>query len=74
MRLTNFDMDALRSFAVGMEAGSFARAADRLGRSTSAVRANDPASIPATKLRRASMSKLVRRITTILNIRTIHPE
>jgi DNA-binding transcriptional LysR family regulator len=39
MRLTNLDMDALRSFVTGMEAGSFARAADRLGRSTSAVSA-----------------------------------
>lgn len=39
MRLTNLDMDALRSFVIGMEAGSFARAADRLGRSTSAVSA-----------------------------------
>lgn len=39
MRFTNLDMDALRSFATGMEAGSFARAADRLGRSTSAVSA-----------------------------------
>ncbi|WP_429809823.1 LysR substrate-binding domain-containing protein [Ensifer sp. B1-9] len=39
MRFTNLDMDALRSFVIGMEAGSFARAADRLGRSTSAVSA-----------------------------------
>lgn len=39
MRLTNLDMDALRSFVAGMEMGSFARAADRLGRSTSAVSA-----------------------------------
>jgi len=39
MRFTNLDMDALRSFVTGMEAGSFARAADRLGRSTSAVSA-----------------------------------
>jgi DNA-binding transcriptional LysR family regulator len=39
MRLTNLDMDALRSFVVGIEAGSFARAADQLGRSTSAVSA-----------------------------------
>jgi DNA-binding transcriptional LysR family regulator len=39
MRLTNLDMDALRSFVVGTEAGSFARAADQLGRSTSAVSA-----------------------------------
>ncbi|WP_226951177.1 LysR substrate-binding domain-containing protein [Rhizobium terrae] len=33
----NLDMDLLRSFALGMELGSFARAADRLGRSPSAV-------------------------------------
>ncbi|MVA27419.1 LysR substrate-binding domain-containing protein (plasmid) [Agrobacterium vitis] len=39
MRLTNLDMDALRSFVAGIEAGSFAQAADRLGRSTSAVSA-----------------------------------
>ena len=39
MRLTNLDMDALRSFVAGMDAGSFARAAERLGRSTSAVSA-----------------------------------
>ena len=39
MQLINFDLDALRSFVAGMETGSFARAADRLGRSTSAVSA-----------------------------------
>ena len=39
MRLINLDMDALRSFVVGTEAGSFARAAERLGRSTSAISA-----------------------------------
>ena len=39
IRRINFDLDALRSFAVGMEIGSFAKAADRLGRSTSAVSA-----------------------------------
>lgn len=39
MRRVNFDLDALRSFAVGMELGSFAKAADRLSRSTSAVSA-----------------------------------
>jgi DNA-binding transcriptional LysR family regulator len=39
MRRINFDLDALRSFTVGMELGSFAKAADRLGRSTSAVSA-----------------------------------
>src|SRR5579871_2727536 len=39
MRLLNLDMDALRSFAAGMDAGSFARAAEQLGRSTSAVSA-----------------------------------
>ncbi|MFL6632688.1 MAG: LysR substrate-binding domain-containing protein [Massilia sp.] len=37
MRRTNFDMDALRSFCEGMDLGSFAKAADRLGRSTSAI-------------------------------------
>jgi len=39
MRLVNLDMDALRTFVAGMDAGSFARAAVRLGRSTSAVSA-----------------------------------
>lgn len=39
MRKIHFDLDALRSFSVGMELGSFAKAADRLGRSTSAVSA-----------------------------------
>jgi DNA-binding transcriptional LysR family regulator len=39
VRFTNLDMDALRSFVTGMDVGSFARAADRLGRSTSAVSA-----------------------------------
>ncbi|CAN7222479.1 LysR substrate-binding domain-containing protein [Neorhizobium sp. LjRoot104] len=33
----NLDIDLLRSFALGVELGSFARAADRLGRSPSAV-------------------------------------
>ncbi|MBS0547282.1 MAG: LysR family transcriptional regulator [Proteobacteria bacterium] len=33
----NLDMDVLRTFAAGFELGSFARAADRLGRSQSAV-------------------------------------
>jgi len=37
-RLT-FDLDVLRSFVLGTELGSFAEAADRLGRSTSAVSA-----------------------------------
>jgi len=39
MRRVTFDLDVLRSFALGMELGSFAKAADRLGRSTSAVSA-----------------------------------
>jgi DNA-binding transcriptional LysR family regulator len=39
MRKVNFDVDAMRTFSVGMELGSFAKAADRLGRSTSAVSA-----------------------------------
>lgn len=34
---TNLDMDVLRTFTLGFELGSFARAADRLGRSQSAV-------------------------------------
>lgn len=39
MSLAVFDPDALRSFATGMALGSYAKAADRLGRSTSAVSA-----------------------------------
>lgn len=39
MRQLNFDLDVLRSFVTGIELGSFAKAADRLGRSTSAVSA-----------------------------------
>lgn len=39
MRRVNFDIDVLRSFAMGMSLGSFAKAADRLGRSTSAISA-----------------------------------
>jgi DNA-binding transcriptional LysR family regulator len=39
MGRVNLDLDVLRSFATGMELGSFAKAADRLGRSTSAVSA-----------------------------------
>src|SRR4051794_17226653 len=34
-----FDLDVLRSFSIGVALGSFARAADKLGRSTSAVSA-----------------------------------
>lgn len=37
MRLTNLDMDVLRSFVAGTDLGSFAKAAERLGRSQSAV-------------------------------------
>jgi DNA-binding transcriptional LysR family regulator len=36
-RRTNLDMDVLRTFVTAFELGSFARAADRLGRSQSAV-------------------------------------
>lgn len=39
MHRITFDLDVLRSFATGVDLGSFARAADRLGRSTSAVSA-----------------------------------
>jgi DNA-binding transcriptional LysR family regulator len=38
-RTTTFDIDVLRSFALGVELGSFTQAADRLNRSTSAVSA-----------------------------------
>jgi len=37
MRRITFDLDVLRSFVTGVEMGSFARAADRLGKSTSAM-------------------------------------
>jgi DNA-binding transcriptional LysR family regulator len=39
MQRLTFDLDVLRSFVAGIELGSFAKAADRLGRSTSAVSA-----------------------------------
>lgn len=39
MSRVTFDLDVLRSFVTGMELGSFAKAADRLGRSTSAISA-----------------------------------
>ena len=39
MRRPVFDLDVLRTFVTGVELNSFARAADRLGRSTSAVSA-----------------------------------
>lgn len=39
MRRATFDLDVLRTFVTGMELGSFAKAAERLGRSTSAVSA-----------------------------------
>lgn len=39
MRPVTFDLDVLRSFVAGVDLGSFGRAADRLGRSTSAVSA-----------------------------------
>jgi DNA-binding transcriptional LysR family regulator len=37
--MVNLDIDVLRSFVTGLDLGSFARAAERLGRSTSAVSA-----------------------------------
>ncbi|ULU26495.1 LysR substrate-binding domain-containing protein [Dyella terrae] len=39
MRRITFDLDVLRTFVTGVEAGSFAKAAERLNRSTSAVSA-----------------------------------
>lgn len=55
MRLTNLDMAALRSFVAGIDAGSFMLAADRLGRSTSAISAQ------LKKLEEQTGSELVRR-------------
>ncbi|MDQ9479786.1 LysR family transcriptional regulator, partial [Serratia marcescens] len=40
MRRITFDLEDLRSFVTGVELGSFAKAAERLGRSTSAVSAH----------------------------------
>lgn len=40
MARITFDLDDLRSYVTGIELGSFAKAADRLGRSTSAVSAH----------------------------------
>jgi DNA-binding transcriptional LysR family regulator len=40
MRRITFDLVALRSFVTGIELGGFAKAADRVGRSTSAVSAH----------------------------------
>lgn len=37
MARANLDMDALRSFVLGVELGSFSKAADCVGRSASAV-------------------------------------
>lgn len=39
MRLPTFDLDVLRTFVLGVDLHSFAKAADRLGRSTSAISA-----------------------------------
>ena len=39
MRRPAFDLDVLRTFVTGVQLNSFAKAADRLGRSTSAVSA-----------------------------------
>ncbi|MQA41229.1 LysR substrate-binding domain-containing protein [Rugamonas aquatica] len=39
MRRITFDLDVLRTFVTGVDLGSFAKAAERLGRSTSAVSA-----------------------------------
>jgi DNA-binding transcriptional LysR family regulator len=52
---TNLDMDVLRSFATGIALGSFAKAADRLGRSPSAV------SLQLRKLEEQAGANLVRK-------------
>jgi DNA-binding transcriptional LysR family regulator len=51
----HFDIDALRSFATGVELGSFAQAAERLHRSTSAVSAQ------LKKLERQAGAPLLRK-------------
>jgi DNA-binding transcriptional LysR family regulator len=61
MRRITFDLDVLRSFALGVELGSFAKAADRLGRSTSAVSAQlkkleDQAGTPMLRRQGRSMA------------------
>ncbi len=55
MRLATLDMDALRGFVAGIDAGSFARAAERLGRSTSAV------SVQLKKLEEQAGTALVKK-------------
>jgi len=54
MRSTHLDLEALRGFVAGVELGSFARAAERLGRSTSAISAQlkkleEQAGVPLTR-------------------------
>lgn len=51
----NLDMDALRTFVTGMDLGSFVKAADRLGRSPSAI------SLHLRKLEDQTGQKLVRK-------------
>lgn len=55
MPRVNFDVDTLRSFATGIELGSFAQAAGRLNRSTSAVSAQ------LKKLERQAGTPLLRK-------------
>ena len=55
MRRTNFDMDALRALCEGVDLGSFAKAAGRLGRSTSAI------SMQLKKLEEQAGVELLRR-------------
>lgn len=56
MPRVNFDIDNLRSFATGIELGSFAQAAERLSRSTSAVSAQ------LKKLEQQAGTPLLRRV------------
>src|SRR5262249_9249761 len=55
MRLAHLDMDVLRTLAVAMDLGGFAKAAERLGRSQSAV------SLQMRKLEAPVGRKLFRR-------------
>ena len=59
-RPLNLDMDTLRTFVTGFELGTFARAADRLGRSQSAI---------STQLRKLELQ--VRNVSTILRHRDV---
>src|SRR5262249_61931200 len=53
--LTNLDLDVLRTFVTGLDLGSYAKAADRLGRSQSAI------SLQLRKLEQSTGQTLLRK-------------